>query len=160
MEIPPDLEAQPLVPRPATSADLLRIREIVAAAYEKYLSRMERPPAPMLRDYQEAIAAGGLWVVGDPVTGLVSLSPAGESLLIENVAVHPAAQGSGIGRLLMDFAEIEADRRRLRCVALYTNEVMTENLAIYSHLGYREVRRATEAGYRRVFMQKTLPASG
>lgn len=40
---------------------------------------------------------------------------------------------------------------------LYTNEVMTENVAIYTHLGYREIDRRTEDGYHRVFMEKTLP---
>jgi hypothetical protein len=40
---------------------------------------------------------------------------------------------------------------------LYTNEVMTENQAIYAHLGYRETARRTEDGYHRVFMEKELP---
>jgi len=35
-------------------------------------------------------------------------------------------------------------------------EVMTENQAIYTHLGYREVDRHTEDGYRRVYMEKPL----
>jgi hypothetical protein len=39
---------------------------------------------------------------------------------------------------------------------LYTNEVMTENLAIYAHLGYRETSRAEQDAYHRVFMEKRL----
>ena len=81
----------------------------------------------------------------------------GASLLIENVAVSPAAQGTGLGRELMDFAERQARARGLRRLALYTNEVMVENLAIYARLGYRETARRTEDGYRRVFMEKLLP---
>jgi len=38
-------------PRPATAADLPAIQEVVTAAYARYLSRMDRPPAPMLADY-------------------------------------------------------------------------------------------------------------
>jgi len=38
-------------PRPATAADLPAIQEVVTAAYARYLSRMDRPPAPMLGDY-------------------------------------------------------------------------------------------------------------
>ncbi len=33
---------------------------------------------------------------------------------------------------------------------------MTENLAIYSHLGYRQIDRRSEDGYHRIFMEKTL----
>jgi hypothetical protein len=50
-----------------------------------------------------------------------------------------------------------ARRKGLDRLTLYTNEVMTENLAIYGHLGYREVGPRTEGGYRRVFMEKVLP---
>jgi hypothetical protein len=35
---------------------------------------------------------------------------------------------------------------------------MTENQASYAHLGYREVSRRAENGYRRIFMEKILPA--
>ena len=48
--------------------------------------------------------------------------------------------------------------RYLSRLSLYTNEVMTENQAIYTHLGYREVGRHTEDGYRRVYMEKLLVA--
>lgn len=142
--------------RRATAADLSSIRDIIAAAYQKYLSRMDRPPAPLLRDYSAAADAGTLWVTGHPITGLISLIQADDSLLIENVAVHPSAQGTGLGRQLMEFAEREAVRRQLRRLILYTNEAMTENHAIYTHLGYREIERRTEDGYQRIYMEKIL----
>jgi GNAT superfamily N-acetyltransferase len=144
--------------RQAVAADLAAIREIIAAAYGKYLSRMDRPPAPMLRDYAPAVAAGTLWVAGNPPDALISLTPDDGSLLVENVAVHPRAQGTGLGRGLMDFAESEAARLGLPKLSLYTNVVMTENQAIYAHLGYRETRREAEDGYQRVFMEKELRA--
>jgi hypothetical protein len=37
--------------------------------------------------------------------------------------------------------------------------VMTENIAIYTHLGYEEIDRRTEDGYRRVFMERALRRS-
>jgi ribosomal protein S18 acetylase RimI-like enzyme len=143
-------------PRPATAADLPAIREVVTSAYAKYLSRMDQPPAPMLADYGAAVAAGQLWVTGLPVAGLIELTEAGDALHVGNVAVHPAAQGTGLGRQLMDFAERRAILLGLTRLSLYTNEVMTENQAIYTHLGYREVDRHTEDGYRRVYMEKLL----
>lgn len=142
--------------RQAGAADLPVVREIVTAAYDKYLVRMDRPPAPMLRDYAPAVEEGTLWVAGEPVTGLISLIPEGDSLLIENLAVRPEAQGTGVGRALMDFAELRAGRLELTRLTLYTHVVMTENQAIYAHLGYREVERRTADGYHRVYMEKLL----
>jgi len=47
----------------------------------------------------------------------------------------------------MDVAEDEARRLELGCLGLYTNEVTTENLAIYRHLGYRGIDRHSKDGY-------------
>ncbi|HEY3651288.1 MAG TPA: GNAT family N-acetyltransferase [Streptosporangiaceae bacterium] len=143
-------------PRPATAADLPAIREVVTAAYARYLSRMDRPPAPMLADYGAAVDAGELWVTGQPVAGLIELTEDGDALHVGNVAVHPGSQGTGLGRLLMDFAERRAILLGHTRLSLYTNEVMTENQAIYTHLGYREVGRHADDGYRRVYMEKLL----
>lgn len=118
---------------------------------------MDRPPAPLERDYTDVIRAGSVWVAGDPVVAVISLTPTDNgALLVENVAVHPSAQGAGLGRLLMEFVEEHAARLKLERVTLYTNEAMTENVAIYEHLGYVVTGRATQDGYRRVFMEKSL----
>jgi N-acetylglutamate synthase-like GNAT family acetyltransferase len=146
--------------RQATEADLPAIQGVIAAAYDKYLSRMDTPPAPLLRDYRPVIETGSIWVTGSPVIALISLTQAEDVILIENVAVHPDQQGSGTGRLLMEFAEDYASERQIRCLALYTNEVMTENQAIYAHLGYQVTSRRTENGYRRVYMEKPLQVQG
>ena len=145
-----------LVPRQATASDLPAIRQVVVAAYARYLDRMDKPPAPVRNDYRAAADAGQIWVVGEPVTGVIVLIGQDDGLLVENVAVSPAAQGTGIGRQLMDFAERQALALGLRRLHLYTHEVMVENLAIYARLGYRETGRRTQDGYHRVFMEKLL----
>lgn len=147
---------EPGRPRPAEEADLPALRAIVDGAYRRYLDRMDRKPAPMLQDLGPSVRAGEVWVIGRPATGLICLRRTGDALLVENVAVRPEAQGRGIGRRLMEFAEERAratDARRLR---LYTNEVMTENVAIYRHLGYRVTEHRTDEGYRRVFLEMVL----
>ena len=75
---------------------------------------------------------------------------------MDNVAVHPAYQGRGLGRQLVALAEEEARRVGLTTVTLYTNERMTENLELYKRLGYMETERKTEQGYQRVYMRKEL----
>jgi ribosomal protein S18 acetylase RimI-like enzyme len=146
----------PISLRPATAADLTAIKALIGAAYAKYLTRMEKPPGPMLRDYGPSIDAGATWVAGSPIVAVLTLYPHDDYLLIENVAVHPSAQGRGLGRVLMSFAEQEAARRGLTRTTLYTHEVMTENQAFYARLGYSEVERRSEDGYRRIYMEKRL----
>jgi GNAT superfamily N-acetyltransferase len=151
--------ADDLAPRLATASDLPAVRQVVRAAYARYQDRMDRPPAPVRNDYRAEAGAGQIWVIGQPVVGvmvLIGQDDQGGGLLVENVAVSPAAQGTGIGRRLMEFAEQRARALGLRRLSLYTNEVMTENLAIYARLGYRETGRRTENGYRRVFLEKLL----
>jgi GNAT superfamily N-acetyltransferase len=144
-------------PRQATSSDLPLIRQVVAAAYARYLDRMDKLPAPVRNDYRAAADAGQVWVIGEPIVGVIVLVRQDGGLLVENVAVSPAAQGTGLGRQLMEFAEHQAMALGLRRLHLYTHEVMVENLAIYARLGYRETDRRTQDGYHRVFMEKLLP---
>jgi ribosomal protein S18 acetylase RimI-like enzyme len=111
----------------------------------------------MLRDYRPSVEAGTTWISGSPITAVLTLYPGDDHLLLENIAVHPSAQGRGLGRALMSFAEQEAARRGLTRMTLVTHEVMTENQAIYARLGYAEVERRSEDGYRRIYMEKHLP---
>lgn len=157
MPPPPDIASGPPSLRRATAADLPTIKAIIDAAYAKYLSRMDKPPGPMLRDYGPSVEDGTTWVTGSPIVAVLTLYPREDHLFIENIAVHPSAQGRGLGRALMSFAEQEAARRGLTRMALVTHEVMTENQVIYARLGYTEIERRAEDGYRRIYMEKSLP---
>lgn len=82
------------------------IVECVNAAYNLYIDRMGRRPAPMLADYKELISNNFVHIVTDrdELKGLIVLIPKDNYLLIENMAVHPTFQGQGIGRKLIEFA--------------------------------------------------------
>lgn len=84
------------------------------------------------------------------------LIPESDAMLLDNVAITPAAQGLGLGRKMLEFAEQTASDRGYRRIRLYTNEAMTENIALYSRIGYSETHRAEEKGLRRVYMAKLL----
>ena len=84
------------------------------------------------------------------------LRDGGNHLLIENVAIAPSSQGKGLGRGLLDYAEEEARGRGYSEIRLYTNEAMTENIALYKKWGYEETNR--ESGeFCRIFMSKRIP---
>ena len=150
--------------RPATPADVPRLTEIVQAAYGPYVERLGRP-RPMLDDYAEVIRRDQVLVAsrGGELVGLVVLQVGGEGFVVDNVAVDPALHGTGVGRALLERAEAEARRAGFDSVALYTHERMTENLALYTRIGYVEYdRRPIEGGFL-VYLRKPVrhpPAGG
>ena len=151
--------------RAATAADVASVAAIVGEAYRPYIARIGRAPGPMMDDYAARIAEGAVWVLEEAavIVGLIVLLPGPDYLLLDNIAVSPSRQGSGLGRRLLAFAEAEALRRGYREIRLYTHQVVVENQRFYASVGYEETGRGTEAGYDRVFMRKRLqmgPRSG
>lgn len=144
--------------RPATAHDVAPVQALIEAAYALYIPRIGARPGPMLEDYAALIAQGRVEVFEEQgqVLGVLVLIAQADGLLLDNVAVSPAAQGRGLGRQLMAHAEARARQLGLEVVRLYTNEAMSENLGLYERLGYRETHRAEQAGFRRVFMEKRL----
>lgn len=144
--------------RRATYDDLAAVQEIVRAAYTHYIARIGREPGPLLDDYAALIAEECVYVAerDGVVQGLLVLIPQEDAMLLDNVAVAPEAQGSGIGRLLLKFAERAAVGAGYPAIKLYTNEAMAENLVLYGRLGYVETHRVEEKGLRRVYMCKPL----
>jgi len=144
--------------RPARPDDREAIERLVEAAYGGYVERIGRRPAPMDADYTGLIDDGHVTVADSDgaVVGVIVLAPMADHLLVENVAVDPAAQRTGLGRRLMDHAEDEARELGLSELRLYTNEHMVENIAWYPRLGYRASERRAEHGFARVFFEKQL----
>lgn len=146
--------------RPAIPSDAGAIRAVVDAAYDVYLPRMDKPPGPMLDDYDARIAADEAFVLeaGADILGILILIliDADGYLLLDKVATAPAAHGKGVGRRLVAFAESEARRRGYDEIRLYTHFVMADNVAYYENLEWEETHRGEQAGYQHIFMRKRL----
>jgi ribosomal protein S18 acetylase RimI-like enzyme len=143
--------------RTARAGDRAAVEAIVQAAYSLYVERIGKPPGPMLDDYARRIAEGVVTLLEEAdgrVAGIIVLLPKEDHLLLDNIAVRPDRQARGLGRTLIAFAEAEARRLGFAELRLYTHEKMTENIALYTRLGFEETGRAREAGYDRVFMRK------
>ena len=153
----PDTTAEPNI-RPATAGDVAAITQIVDDAYRHYIPRMGRTPAPMLDNYAARVSEGVVWVIeeGNTVRGVSVLLPKPDHLLLENIGVDPAYQGTGLGCRLLAFAEAEAMRQGYREIRLYTHETMIENQRLYARIGYEETGRRSEVGFERVFFHKRL----
>ena len=144
--------------RPATPADAAAIRDIVQAAYGKWVPVIGREPLPMCADYDKAVAEHpfDLAVEDGDIVGMIETILADDHLWIENVCVAPHAQGRGIGRLLLELAElkaIEAGRPELR---LLTNGAFEANVSLYKRHGYIVDREEPFMNGTTVYMTKRL----
>ena len=144
--------------RSATPADAGRVRALVHAAYGHYVERLGMEPRPMLDHYDGVIARHRVTLAeaGSTVAGVVVLGIDDEGFLVDNVAVDPAHRGRGLGKRLLELAESEARRAGFDSVYLYTHERMTENLALYAHLGYAEYDRRCMGDFSLVYLRKPL----
>lgn len=146
----------------ATRDDVDRIRDIVIAAYSKYVPRIGRRPAPMDADYDAMVTRGKIHVLkrDQHVLGLIAITPHDDALMVGNLCVAPEAQGKGFGRVLMGHAETMARSMKLAAITLFTNEKMHENIGLYLKLGFVVTGRRTEDGFERVYFRKTLDPAG
>ena len=144
--------------RRAEGRDASGVDELVEAAYRHYIERIGFPPRPMTEDYDEVIDTRHVTVAerDGAMVGVLVLADDDEGFLIDNVAVHPAERGKGLGRSLLELAEAEARRAGFDSIYLYTHEQMTENLALYSGIGYVEYDRRSQGGFSLVYMRKHL----
>jgi ribosomal protein S18 acetylase RimI-like enzyme len=144
--------------RLARAADVATVAAIVKDAYSMYLARNGKIPGPMRDDYAALVDAKRVHVLEDAgeIVGLVVLIPEQRAMLLDNVAVSPRAQGRGFGVKLIAFAEESARAAGFAVIRLYTQDIMTENLTLYSRLGFVETRRGEEMGLNRVYMSKTI----
>lgn len=145
--------------RKASPDDAARIGSISRAAYNKYIPRIGREPAPMLADFAAEIAADHVVVIetAGMVAGYMVAWSETDAYFIDNIAVEPLRQGQGLGRKLVDHAVCEARRLRLPALRLYTNVAMTENLSMYDHLGFIETHRVWEEEFHRIYLRLILP---
>ena len=144
--------------RLAHPRDRAAITSLVTEAYTPYIARNGKIPGPMRDDYAALIAAGRVHVLEDDgaIVGVLVLIPEADAMLLDNIAVSPSAQGRGFGKALMDFAEQQARAAGLPAIRLYTQDIMTENIALYTRLGYGETHRGEAIGLMRVYMRKAL----
>ncbi|MEV5730996.1 MULTISPECIES: GNAT family N-acetyltransferase [Streptomyces] len=142
--------------RPAVAADTLAVKSVTDAAYRHYIARIGVVPQPMEADHAADVAAGRVFVTGEPVTGLVVLDAYDDHLFLDSIAVRPDAHGQGVGRRLLRFVDAHARVLGLSEIRLYTNAMMWENQKIYPKYGYEVVERRVDGPYDRIHYRKLL----
>lgn len=142
--------------RSAVEEDAVAVTACVHNAFGHYVERIGREPGPMLMDYAKEIREHQVFVVesNGQIAGVLVLCVKDEGFLLDVIAVDPLHQGTGVGRLLLELAEAEAQRQGFASIYLYTHEKMTENQLLYKRIGYVEYDHRFEVGLARVYMRK------
>jgi GNAT superfamily N-acetyltransferase len=68
---------------------------------------------------------------------------------VGKLGIAPARQGAGLGRAMIEAAADRARARGYAILQLYARIELTENHAIYEHLGFERVATFTHAGFDR-----------
>ena len=153
------MAAETLRFRPAMRDDADAIRDLVRAAYAKWVPLIGREPMPMQADYTVAVAEHDfdLLVDGATLVGLIETMPQPDHLWIENIAVHPERQGQGLGRKLLKWAERRAEIAGTAELRLLTNEAFASNIRLYKKAGYKIDRTEPfRLGGTTVYMSKSI----
>ena len=141
--------------RKANSKDKDTIKQIALRAYQKYIERMGKEPAPMRPNIQKndivfvcekenKIIAFAILVIKDG------------NIFLENLAVEPLLQQKNVGTAFISFIENYLIKEKFDFYQLYTNEKMIENILWYQKIGFKKIREVTEKGFNRVYFQKQL----
>lgn len=127
------------------------------------MDRGDRVPA-RTHDPRLSIRIGSAFRVGShgpgqKIVGMVELVEASTHVHVANLVVCPATQRRGLGSLLLQFAESEAQRLRLPEVRLLMNCEMQTNRRFYERRGYVLVRTERIQGLDIAVMRKPVLAA-
>jgi GNAT superfamily N-acetyltransferase len=87
---------------------------------------------------ENRLTEGPVWIAlnGVAIVGTGSAIPKDESLYIRGMAVHPAARGSGIGKLLLQTIEEFALANEYKRLLLTTTPFLTPAIRLYEGFGF------------------------
>jgi len=131
------------------------LHSLITAAYA-YMSGRIDPPSSLLAmvpaDFAQKAADEHLIVasVDGRLVGCVFCRRKSEWLYIGKLAVSPARQRSGVGRLLINAAQKLADEEGLAGLELETRIELTENHRAFDRLGFVTVAELSHPGYTRI----------
>jgi ribosomal protein S18 acetylase RimI-like enzyme len=144
--------------RRATRDDLAAVVALQRSAYAKNRAILGVEPLPLKADYEQVFSEYEVYLAEHEgaLGGVLILEPRADDLLIWSIATAPAAQGRGVGNMMLQFAETRAQALGLIWMRLYTGEPLTGNIAWYTRHGYVHERTEDMGDRRAVHLVKQL----
>ena len=137
--------------RTAMLSDGEEVGRIIRAAFAPYVRALGRelPPdgSARLAEERERVAAelerGDVYVAldGEQMVGAVRTKPQENDLYIQQIAVDPSRQGTGVGSWILARIEEVARSRGLGGLSLETAEMAEANIRLYRRHGFEIVGR-------------------
>ncbi len=144
-----------LIFRTAMLSEGKEVARIIGDAFTPYVRALGREwPAEGTPEYAERwkhfvaeIERGDVYVAveGDPegerIVGAARTKPQEQDLYIDQIAVDPAQQGTGVGSWMLQRIDELARARGLGGLSLITAEMAVANIRLYERHGFEIVRR-------------------
>lgn len=154
-DIEPEIEITPI--SVADAGEVLTIQRAAFVSEALIYGTADMPPltqslAELRAELSEAVG----WVarVDGRLVGAIRASETEDLLLIGRIAIAPDMQGSGIGRALLDAAEMNSNAAEAE---LFTGSLSEANVRLYEQRGYRISQRIDQGdGTAQIFMRKRL----
>jgi GNAT superfamily N-acetyltransferase len=133
--------------RPPFTDELPALRTIERLAGERFrdvgLPEVADGEPPSLDVLARYASDGRCWVAVDDAAGpigYVLVDSVDGNAHVEQVSVHPAHQGAGVGRALMERVSAWARETGMPAVTLTTFSDVPWNAPLYRHMGFRVLR--------------------
>jgi ribosomal protein S18 acetylase RimI-like enzyme len=121
--------------------DLDAVLALQQAAYARNRALLGCEPLPLQADYHDIFRDHEVWLAEDgSLVGALIVQPRPDDLLIWSVATNPDGQGRGLGKALLQAAEVRARELGRDVVRLYTGAVLQHLIDWYGRHGYRVER--------------------
>jgi L-amino acid N-acyltransferase YncA len=146
--------------RPATPTDIPAITRIYAHAVKHGTASFELEPpgeAEMAHRMQALLGGGYPYLAADIESALAGYAyagpyrprPAYRFSVEDSIYIDPAAQRSGVGRVLLEHLIQECERRGFRqMVAVIGDSAQTASIELHRALGFRMVGTVENVGYK------------
>jgi ribosomal protein S18 acetylase RimI-like enzyme len=139
---------------PAAPEDLDAAVAVIHRAFATLAGRID-PPSAARRETPESLAArfdrgGAVFVarMDGGIAGAVCADPKPDgSIYLDRLAVDPDLTGRGIARALVAAVEAFARAQGRDRVTLGVRLLLTDNIALFRHLGYAETGRKAHPGF-------------
>jgi ribosomal protein S18 acetylase RimI-like enzyme len=154
----PRLGPAPIRFRRATTADLPAIVALQQAAYDRNRRLLGVEPLPLMADYDEIMRSMEVWLAEerDVLRGVLILEDRQDDVLIWSIAAAPDAQKQGLGRIMLDAAEVRAGQLGRGVLRLSTGSVLDSLIGWYHRHGFDIERHEDVADRRITHMVKLL----